>query len=104
MTKRAGTVLVEAVVVGLALSLMLWAATCKSDVAAWAFACGAAFHIGCEVIGGTLSTTLIKPTVHLASHPGPFRESRSVSTYPNHNADLPRYAYLAESKRRGHRT
>ena len=51
MTKRAGTVFVEAVVVGLVLSLMLWAATSKSEVAAWAFACGAAFHIGCEVTG-----------------------------------------------------
>ncbi len=51
MAKGAGMVLVEAVVVGLVLSLMLWATTWKSDVALKAFACGAAFHIGCEVTG-----------------------------------------------------
>ena len=51
MAKGAGTVLVEAVVVGLILSLMMWAAMWKSEVAAWAFVCGGVFHIGCEVTG-----------------------------------------------------
>lgn len=51
MAKGAGTVLVEAVVVGVVLALMMWAATWKSDVAMWAFVCGGAFHIGCEVTG-----------------------------------------------------
>lgn len=51
MAKGAGTVLVEAVVVGLILSLMLWATTWSPEVAMWAFVCGGAFHIGCEVTG-----------------------------------------------------
>ena len=51
IAKGAGTVLVEAVVVGLILSLMMWAVTWKSEIAAWAFVCGGAFHVGCEVTG-----------------------------------------------------
>lgn len=43
--------LVEAVVVGLILSLMMWATTWSPEVAMWAFVCGGAFHIGCEVTG-----------------------------------------------------
>jgi hypothetical protein len=42
---------VEAVVVGLILALMMWAVTWSSDVAIWAFVCGAVFHLGCEVTG-----------------------------------------------------
>jgi hypothetical protein len=51
MAKQAWVVFVEAGVVGVILALMMWAVTWKSDVALWAFGCGAAFHLGCEVTG-----------------------------------------------------
>ena len=51
MAKDAWIVGVEAVVVGLVLALMMWAVTWSSDVAVWAFVCGAGFHLGCEVTG-----------------------------------------------------
>ena len=51
MAKGVWVVLVEAVVVGVVLALMMSAVTWKSDVAAWALLCGAAFHLGCEVTG-----------------------------------------------------
>jgi hypothetical protein len=51
MAKEAWIVGVEAVVVGLVLALMMWAVTWSSDVALWAFVCGAVFHLGCEVTG-----------------------------------------------------
>ena len=51
MAKEVWVVGVEAVVVGLILALMMWAVTWSSDVAVWAFVCGAVFHLGCEVTG-----------------------------------------------------
>ena len=51
MAKEVWVVGVEAVVVGLVLALMMWAVTWSSDVALWAFVCGAVFHLGCEVTG-----------------------------------------------------
>jgi hypothetical protein len=51
MAKEVWIVGVEAVVVGLVLALMMWAVTWSSDVALWAFVCGAVFHLGCEVTG-----------------------------------------------------
>jgi hypothetical protein len=51
MAKEAWIVGVEAVVVGLVLALMMWAVTWSSDVALWAFVCGAVFQLGCEVTG-----------------------------------------------------
>ena len=51
MAKAVWVVGVEAVVVGLILALMMWAVTWSSDVALWAFVCGAVFHLGCEVTG-----------------------------------------------------
>ena len=49
--KQVWVVAVEAGVVGAILALMMLAATYKSDVAMWAFLCGALFHIGCQVTG-----------------------------------------------------
>ena len=51
MAKEVWVVGVEAVVVGLILALMMWAVTWSSDVALWAFVCGAVFHLGCEATG-----------------------------------------------------